>query len=164
MFRIEWLVPDSEWQRATIDRRENVPGSNYDKNYGPLYYLLYGDVQFRCEEKTLFKEPINLFVVDLACQLADILGDGFEDAPDGASAKFAQLDDAWEIKFTKENGNVIIETDEKEGPLTVPEDEFFQGTQAFLAHFVSEIDRHAPELLDWHSLSALLPFRSKMKS
>ena len=160
-FQITWTIAPEQWENARAVWQENGPGSDYDLSYLPDYDLLNGYVQISAGGQDFFPgEGFYISGIDLAHGLIRVLGEGqFAQAPDGHAAVFNQADDALEITFTKQAGQVALGSNlEVARPLTVPLDDFLAGMAASLRAFAGQVQAHAPELLQWESFANLRPY------
>jgi hypothetical protein len=165
-FSIRWQIQAEKWAKARVARQENLPGSDYDAGLTPLYDLLYGYVQFTYNENDLFAEPNTPYqgrkvsVLDLAVELIRTVGtEEFAAAPDGTTLQLVELEFRVEIIFIKRADHIVIRVNQPEvRELSVPQEAFFQGLQAFLAGFVGEIRKQEAPLLEWECVSELRRF------
>ena len=88
-FLIRWTISEREWEKAGRVFKENPPGSEYDRSFGPHYDLLYGDIQLMYGEDTLFDgsrerqgPTFNIPLADLAHGLNQLIfTEGFDKRP-----------------------------------------------------------------------------------
>ena len=167
-FLIKWTISETEWKKAIKVFKRDPPSSEYDKNFGPHYDLLYGDIQFIYGEATLFKgaqesqeTTYNMSLADLAHGLNHLIfTEGFEKALDGSSISFQQADDNLQLYFEKHGDIIQINANLKgSNKLLVPEAEFFAGTKHFLTSFIGKLVKRAPYLLNWQSLASLSVYK-----
>ena len=124
----------------------------------------FGNIQFVYEDKVLFPGSAELPAGGFYLSLIDfgngvytiLVRESFEQMPDGSATSFRQADDALEINFEKNQGQVTITTNlSRSVVLDVPEQLLVIGLNQFLSEFGREIERRVPELLDWESAAVL---------
>lgn len=160
--QIEWSVREREWVRAARIRREQAPGSDYDRRLGADDDLLSGLVQIRRGRHTLFPTPpdfetdgLEMSVLDLASQL-DVIVRAMVEAPRGKRFTFAERAGYLQIDFHRTHDVVAMtENAFSDDRLEVPVDEWIAATRAFLADVARETRRHVSTLLEFDSFAPL---------
>lgn len=160
--QIEWSVREREWVRAARIRREQAPGSDYDRRLGADDDLLTGLVQVRRGRHTLFPTPpdfetdgLEMSVLDLASQL-DVIVRAMAEAPRGKRFTFAERAGYLQIDFHRTHDVVVMtENAFSDDRLEVPLDEWIAATRAFLADVARETRRHVSTLLEFESFAPL---------
>jgi hypothetical protein len=159
MFEIIWSIDHSEWERAKKAREEHAPGSEYDSQRLPLYYLLNGEFDVRSTDGQLYRDggPVSISLLDFANFAATVVHGGYAT---NKTVVFDQLDDDRHITFDFSTPLVRVSANDSEVTLEVARDHLMMGLKRFLVSLAHAIDERATRLFDWRCLTTLAPYRS----